>query len=576
MKKLLSLFLAIAMIFTSSLTIIVSAADTVEVTNSAFSFDVEVTTEAKERINLTVYSLTEQADGTFTQGTTPIYVGQINTPVADTEYTYTGSFAFKRTTQSGYYRLVTNRGNQDFYFVNPTEKIALYKGIKAADHAGIEAKLSSGVANGVVDFDYGDYFTYSGSNIMTLINKGINALDTALPADIDESTATSAEIDAYIKSFESVFLAEFKRLLTVANLMSTTDKAVFEENIEALGLDTTYINDATIIIPSDAILTCLKALILSSYSMQDVENAFDTAVLLAGIKNIQSPGYVTVLLEYYDDDRNSRCITLDKTYTKDYDEDAKNALSAKLQGVKDALLTAADIEHYYKELSEPSTTGGGGGGGSGTSSGRPSPTRPAPPVSEEKPDDTNPPENTEFTDLGEAEWAQEAIAYLVDKGVLEGMGDGKFYPDNQVTREQFMKMIIEAFDLLDEKAKSEFYDVSKDRWSYAYIASGYTAGIINGTSDTEFTPNGGITRQDMAVIIYRVAQYLGYELPEDGIEFDDSDAAASYAKEAISILAAAGIINGTGNNNYAPDGIVTRAQAAKIVYELLIAMGGTK
>ena len=181
-----------------------------------------------------------------------------------------------------------------------------------------------------------------------------------------------------------------------------------------------------------------------------------------------------------------------------------------------------------------------------------------------------------FSDLGDAAWAKDAIVALAEDGVLSGKGDGKFYPNDTVTREEFVKIVVEAFGIYNKNAIADFEDVAEDRWSYGYIASGVHAGIIKGVSDTEFNPAGTMTRQDMAVIMSRVADLLGLNLTGDSSVFADDADIASYAKDAVGALANAGIINGTGNDCFSPLGTVTRAQAAKVAYELMDAVGGAK
>ena len=80
-----------------------------------------------------------------------------------------------------------------------------------------------------------------------------------------------------------------------------------------------------------------------------------------------------------------------------------------------------------------------------------------------------------------------------------------------------------------------------------------------------------VTRQDMAVIIFRAAQLKASEKTAD---FSDFEKISDYAKEAVGALCSAGIINGTGDNCFSPLETVTRAQAAKIAYELMNAIGG--
>ena len=100
-------------------------------------------------------------------------------------------------------------------------------------------------------------------------------------------------------------------------------------------------------------------------------------------------------------------------------------------------------------------------------------------------------------------------------------------------------------------------------------------GIVNGDGEN-FRPTAVITRQEMAVIIHRVFELLEAEVSGEAISFDDGEEIAEYAKEAVETLTGAGILNGMGDGSFAPRGTVTRAQSAKVVYELLNLLGGGK
>ena len=178
--------------------------------------------------------------------------------------------------------------------------------------------------------------------------------------------------------------------------------------------------------------------------------------------------------------------------------------------------------------------------------------------------------NTErFSDLSDAEWAVSAINALADKGIISGDDNGKFNPNNNVTREEFTKMVVLACGIYDENAECDFLDVGRDKWYYRYIASATKNGIITGIGGGRFGTAENITREDMAVIIRRAAAAANITFVQNKAysEFDDSDLIDEYAKESIKELYCAGIINGVGGNMFAPTENSTRAQAAKIIYQ---------
>lgn len=217
------------------------------------------------------------------------------------------------------------------------------------------------------------------------------------------------------------------------------------------------------------------------------------------------------------------------------------------------------------------TTGGSSGGGGGGSSRSTGSYSSGTTVNEYQIEKL--PEPTEgFSDLTDAEWAIEAITALAGKGIVSGSGDGKFNPNNSVTRDEFTKMTILAIGMYDGNAECDFSDVSRDEWHYSYIASAEDRGIITGIGDGSFGTGRRITREEMAVIVKRAAQAAGisYAQFRSLSEFADSHMIADYAKESISELYCAGIINGVGGNMFAPTENCTRAQAAKIIYEAFV------
>ncbi len=116
-----------------------------------------------------------------------------------------------------------------------------------------------------------------------------------------------------------------------------------------------------------------------------------------------------------------------------------------------------------------------------------------------------------------------------------------------------------------------FRDIKSGDWYEASVLWAHENGVVNGMSDTAFAPQNNITREQMAAILYRYAQSRGLILPEDQgeAEFNDADAISSWAKEAVEALAKAGIVNGMGNGMFKPQGTATRAQMAQITCKLL-------
>ena len=184
----------------------------------------------------------------------------------------------------------------------------------------------------------------------------------------------------------------------------------------------------------------------------------------------------------------------------------------------------------------------------------------------EKPED----EVVYFSDLQSVPWAKESIEALAAKGIVNGPGDGTFRPNNKVTRAEFIKMLMTAFDLVDKNAKSTFSDVKAGMWYYEAVASAEKLGIVKGKGDGSFGVNEQITRQDMAVMVYRTSLILGMNLKDGSgeVRFVDKGDISAYALEAVAVMQENGIINGIGDNRFAPENNATRAEAAVIIYRL--------
>ena len=177
-----------------------------------------------------------------------------------------------------------------------------------------------------------------------------------------------------------------------------------------------------------------------------------------------------------------------------------------------------------------------------------------------------------FCDIANVEWAKNAINSLAEKGIVSGKGEGKFAPMDNIKREEFVQMIVKAFNLSGSDTEMQFDDVNADEWYFPSIKTAYSLGIINGIDGNSFGTGRFITRQDMAAIILRTARKLGktfgnYE--EEAEYFADDTDISEYAKEAVYALRNGKIIAGMDGNRFEPKSNATRAQAAVIIYALI-------
>ena len=167
------------------------------------------------------------------------------------------------------------------------------------------------------------------------------------------------------------------------------------------------------------------------------------------------------------------------------------------------------------------------------------------------------------------EWATEAVESLQKKGILSGVGEGRFEPSRAITREEFVKLICEAFGFGKSTGMVNFSDVASNEWYAPYIGKAYELGIINGVSESSFGVGATLTREDMAVITCRVLEYAGIELNYTAKNFVDANTINDYALNSVNALANAGVIKGVGDNKFMPKNSGLRAEVAVILYRCL-------
>ncbi len=183
----------------------------------------------------------------------------------------------------------------------------------------------------------------------------------------------------------------------------------------------------------------------------------------------------------------------------------------------------------------------------------------------------DPLEFTGYSDVASDHWAKTSIDNLTQKGVLNGVGNNAFAPDEAVTREQFVKMVVAAFDIeLITEGDLPFADTQAGEWYYDYLRTGFKYGIINGKDETTFGTGEQITRQDACVILQNTADIFGVSLEQtQKAPFADNDQIADYAKDSVTAMYQAGIIVGISEDIFAPTDSLTRAMAAVLLDRML-------
>ncbi len=175
-----------------------------------------------------------------------------------------------------------------------------------------------------------------------------------------------------------------------------------------------------------------------------------------------------------------------------------------------------------------------------------------------------------FSDIDDAPWAKEIIATLVYDGVITGYEDATIRPNSIITRDEFTKLLVGVLGIDTNFASATVYsDVPYGSWQEPFVAAAVRAGLVQGLDAYTFGVGKTISRQDMALMIYRAILKNNITLPSgQSVAFRDSDFIAAYAKDAVAQLAAAGIISGMGDGTFAPVSGATRAQAFAMLYAL--------
>ncbi len=172
----------------------------------------------------------------------------------------------------------------------------------------------------------------------------------------------------------------------------------------------------------------------------------------------------------------------------------------------------------------------------------------------------------EFTDVKTGAWYKSYVDALYAKGIITPREGNKFEPDKNITRADFIKMLVLAAGINDESAVCNFKDVDKNSEYYSYIATAVNAGITSGIGNQEFGPDKFITRQDMAVMMVRALEVKTIVNADKYLNFSDKAAISAYAKDSLALCVKNGFLKGS-NDKINPKGKTTRAMAAVVIYK---------
>lgn len=173
-----------------------------------------------------------------------------------------------------------------------------------------------------------------------------------------------------------------------------------------------------------------------------------------------------------------------------------------------------------------------------------------------------------FGDVKSADWFYNDVKYVYEKGMMAGTAADVFAPNATTTRAMIVTILYRLEGSPAVTGTSSFVDVPAGQWYTDAVNWAAANQIVKGTSATTFAPNASITREQMAAILYRYAQYKGYDVTKkaDLSGYSDNGQVSAYAKDALAWANAAKLINGVTNTTLAPQGNATRAQVSAILH----------
>ncbi len=176
-----------------------------------------------------------------------------------------------------------------------------------------------------------------------------------------------------------------------------------------------------------------------------------------------------------------------------------------------------------------------------------------------------------FNDVGATHWARNAVAFARSHELFFGTSDSEFSPNMAMNRAMFTTVLYRLEGCPPIEEGSDFIDVPAGIWYEDGVNWAAQNGIVNGTGNGKFEPMKGITREEMAVIIYRYCNAMGYDTSVRGnIDgFVDGAQVSTWARDAMSFAVGAGLISGKGHNDIDPQAGATRAEVATILQRMI-------
>ena len=465
----------------------------------------------------------------------------------------------------------------------PTTPSGIYKAYISSDFSddiisediGIASETPFGTALGIINYGTkNDIIDLFSKNTYFLEYVSLNAGNMYLK-EVTENGIESTVADELIS----------QRPYTAENLATSFNKIVVETVFDSADADKKYdmAKNArySTILGTKTIGTskvygmieknAYKATVFSGLTLADIEfaNKLSKNVIILALNSAENGTQIKDIIE-----ENATLIGV--VFPTDY----SSLTQAQIKYLYDSMLLKKQYADYsdtiskfnaaynaVENASQPSYDGGGGGGSSYSSGGFAVSVSPVLSGGDSNNSGTSSGGKSKFSDVESLTWGKNEIISLTNLGIISGISDEEFAPDDPITREQFCRLIVEAYQIKGT-AELPFTDINDDAWYAEAVKALYANKLISGISEVSFGVGGKITRQDAAVILYNAIKNklaIGYS----GKDFNDSASIADYAKTAVSAMSFAGIINGYDDNTFGSQKEITRREAAIVLYRAL-------
>lgn len=342
----------------------------------------------------------------------------------------------------------------------------------------------------------------------------------------------------------SAMAAEITPSVTSVTLQKGETTVVFDISLNA---DAAFAGAEFGVMPSDGDVTLLSCAFLEAVQRESVVKTKKNGCLYFGFfsgTNKFAPGlYPVARLTYSYSGSAQRTIGLKSSKIVTIQEENGTTVSDTSAAPFTVTITRSDSK--------------GGGGGSVT------PVVPPQPAAQE---------SRYFEDVGENSWYYDAVQYVTEKGLFHGTDEKHFSPDVPLTRAMFATVLYRAEDQPQAADQGMFRDVEQNSWYAEGVQWAAENEIVSGYGNGAFGPDRTITREQIAVMLYRYAKLKKMDLSSDAAligAFPDYAEVSDWSEEAMNWAVSKGILKGTPDGRLNPRGNATRGEAATLIMRFL-------